>query len=87
MRNLRFKSIAVLQLLLVVVAFVSWWIYKTEIYLHTPIGPHDEYYPHNWGFQSVVGGLYLVGLLALTAFVIILERWICDLVGPRPRCQ
>jgi len=83
MKNLRFKWIAILQLLAVTVSFLSWWIYRTEIYLRTPIGPHDEYYPHNWGFQSVVGALYPVGLLTLAAFVIILERWIYDLVGPR----
>ena len=83
MKKLRFKSVAVLQLLAVIVTFLSWWIYRTEMYLHAPIGPHDEYYPHNWGFQSVVGALYLVGLLTLTAFVIILVRWIYDLVSPR----
>lgn len=79
MKKLGFKSVAIPQLLAVLITFLSWWIYRTEIYLRTPIAPHDEYYPHNWGFQSVVGSLYLAGLLALTAFVIILERWIYDL--------
>ena len=83
MRKLTFQSIAVFQFLAVVVVFASWWLYRTSIYLRASIGPHDEYYPHNWGFQGVVGILYLVGLLIPTAFVIMLERWIYDLVRLR----
>jgi hypothetical protein len=53
--------------------------YENRAYVETPIGPNDEYYPHNWGFQLIVGGVYCVALLALTAGVIAVERSLIDL--------
>jgi hypothetical protein len=78
---LNFKAIAVIQVLAVSGAFIAWWLYRTAAYLNSPIGPYDEYYPHNWGFQLIVGALYCVALLALTAVVIMLERWLLDLIS------
>jgi hypothetical protein len=83
MKTPTFKMIAGIQLLLVISASTCWWLYRTSAYLRTPIGPYGEYYAHNWGFQGLVGALYLCGLLAITAFVIILERWICSLFTSR----
>jgi hypothetical protein len=77
-RRLNFKTIAVIQVLAVSGVFISWWIIRTVSYVKAPLGPHDEYYPHNWGFQLIVGALYYVPLLTLTAGVIILERWLLD---------
>jgi hypothetical protein len=79
MKKPTFKMMAALQVLVVVGAFTSWWLFRTFAYLRTPIRPHGEYYAHNWGFQGMVGFLYLIGLLALTTLVIILERWIYGL--------
>jgi hypothetical protein len=76
MKKPTFKMIAALQVLVVISVFTSWWLFRTSVYLKTPIGPYGEYYAHNWGFQGMVGALYLIGLLVLTTFVIILERWI-----------
>jgi hypothetical protein len=76
---LNFKAVAVIQVLAVSGLFISWWLIRTASYVKAPLGPHDEYYPHNWGFQLIVGALYYVPLLALTAGVIILERWLLDL--------
>jgi hypothetical protein len=83
MKKPTFKMMAAIQVLGVVGAFTSWWIFRTSAYLRTPIGPYGEYYAHNWGFQGLVGVLYLVGLLAMTTFVIVLERWICSLFSSR----
>lgn len=79
MRKPTFKMIAMIQILVVIGGFTSWWLYRTAAYLRTPIGPHEEYYAHHWGYQGMVGALYLVGLLALTGFVIVLERWVYGL--------
>jgi hypothetical protein len=76
---LNFKVLAVIQVLAVSGVFISWWLIRTAAYVKAPLGPHDEYYPHNWGFQLIVGALYYVPLLALTAGIIILERWLLDL--------
>lgn len=77
-KRVKFKVIAVIQILAVSGVFISWWLIRTASYVKAPLGPHDEYYPHNWGFQLIVGTLYFVALLALTAWVIILERWLLD---------
>lgn len=79
-RRFNFKAIAVVQVIAVSGVFISWWLIRTASYLRAPIGPHDEYYPHNWGFQLIVGAVYYVPLLALTAGVIVLERWLLDLI-------
>jgi hypothetical protein len=76
---LNFKAIAVIQVLAVSGSFISWWLIRTASYVKAPLGPYDEYYPHNWGFQLIVGVLYYVPLLALTAGLLILERWLLDL--------
>lgn len=81
MKRLTFKTMAVLQVFVVVGTFTAWWIFRTSAYLRNPIGPYGEYYAHNWGFQGAVGALYLVGLLAFTSFVIILERWVYGFFG------
>jgi hypothetical protein len=78
-KRIKFKVIAVMQVLAVSGVFISWWLIRTTSYLKAPLGPYDEYYPHNWGFQLIVGALYYVPLLALTAGVIVLERWLLDL--------
>jgi len=83
MRKLTFKMIAAIQILIVAGVFASWWLYRSAVYLKTPIGPHDEYYAHNWGFQSMA--LYLLGLLAFTCFVIVLERWFYGLFDPQDK--
>lgn len=70
---------AVIQVLVVSGVFISWWLVRTASYVNAPLGPQDEYYPHHWGFQLIVGALYYVPLLGLTAWVIILERWLLDL--------
>ena len=74
-----FEMMAVIQFVLVIGAFTAWWLIRTRAFLRAPIGPYGEYYVHNWSFQGMVGILYLVGLLAFTTFLIILERWIFGL--------
>lgn len=76
---LTFRGLAVIQVLLVCGTFTLWWLIRTAAYVETPIGPNDEYYPHNWGFQLAVGTLYCVGLLALTTGIISVERWLFGL--------
>jgi hypothetical protein len=61
--------------------FTLWWLIRTAAYINTPIGPYHEYYPHNWGFQPIVGALYCGALLAVTAGVIAIERWLLGLFG------
>lgn len=75
----KFRILAIIQVLTVCGAFIVWWLVRTDAYVNTPIGPNDEYYPHNWGFQLLVGALYCVALLALTAGVIAVERWLVDI--------
>jgi hypothetical protein len=78
-KRIKFRVIAVIQVLAVSGVFISWWLIRTASYVKAPLGPYDEYYPHNWGFQLLVGALYYAPLLALTAGVIVLERWLLDL--------
>jgi hypothetical protein len=40
-------------------------------------------YAHNWGFQCMVGAIYLVRLLAITAFVLAIERLIYGFFQPK----
>jgi hypothetical protein len=61
--------------------FILWWLIRAAAYIKTPIRLHDEIYAHNWGFQLIVGSLYLVALVAFTAFVIAVERWLLDLLS------
>ena len=75
----KFKMIAVIQVLAVSALFIFWWLIRTASYVKAPLGPHNEYYAHNWAFQLIVGAVYYVPLLALTVGVIILERWLLDL--------
>jgi hypothetical protein len=78
-KRFNFKAMAIVQVIAVSAVFISWWLIGTASYVRAPLGPYDEYYPHNWAFQILVGGLYYIPLLALTAGVIILERWLLDL--------
>jgi hypothetical protein len=78
-KRIKFKAIAVIQILAVSGVFISWWLIRTASYVKAPLGLRAEYYPHNWGFQLIVGALYYVPLLALTAGLIILECWLLDL--------
>ena len=83
MRNLpSFKVIGIVQAVIAIGGFVWWWLYRTSSYLSKPIGMHDEYYPHNWGFQLIVGGIYLVGWSAAVASLIILEYFILRRIKP-----
>jgi hypothetical protein len=74
-----FRALALIQTAIVMTTFIVWWVARTAAYIKAPIGPYDEYYPHNWGFQMTVGGIYCVPVLAITAGVIILERWMLDI--------
>ena len=83
MKKLTFKTMAVFQTLVVVGVFAAWWAFRTTEYLGTPIRPSEEVYAHNWGFQCMVGAIYLVGLLAISAFVLSIERWIYGFFQPK----
>jgi len=83
MKKLTFKTIAVFQTLVVVGVFAAWWAFRTTEYLGTPIRPSEEVYAHNWGFQCMVGAIYLVGLLAITAFVLAVESLIYGFFQPK----
>jgi hypothetical protein len=67
-----FKVVASIQAAVLFAAFFIWWAVNASAYL---ANPHDgDLYAHHWGFQVMVGAVYLLGFSVAVATLLILEQ-------------
>jgi len=72
-----FRVAVVVQYAVLIAVFTSWFYTRTRTFMAGPV-PGD-YYTHSWGFQLVVGLLYLAGALAFLTFLVCVEVGLIDL--------
>jgi hypothetical protein len=78
-----FKVVASIQAAVLFAAFFAWWAANASAYLATP--QDGDLYAHHWGFQAMVGAVYLLGFSVAVATLLILER--CILLMFRQRAS
>jgi len=61
--------------------FFIWWALNASAYLANP--QDGDLYAHHWGFQVMVGAVYLLGFCVAVATLLILERCILLLFQQR----
>jgi hypothetical protein len=72
-----FKVAVICQYAILIVGFTLWFFIRTSAFMAGPV-PND-YYTRSWGFQSLVGLLYLAGALVMLTFVVCVEVGLIDL--------
>ena len=71
------KVAVISQYAILVVGFILWFYIRTSAFMRGPVP--NEYYTHSWGFQMLVGSLYLAGALVLLTFIVCVEVGLIDL--------
>ena len=78
-----FKVVASAQAVVLFAGFFVWWAVNASAYLANP--RDGDLYAHHWGFQVMVGAVYLLGFSVAVATLLILEQCILLLFQQRAR--